>query len=96
MDNGKLGVINFNNMIPVNKNNYNIIDLNEKTNDKNKSARILLLKNQLRCLNNNRLHVYKKSCSLYKKYINNLLPINVRNRCCNFILLEEKCREYNI
>ena len=25
-----------------------------------------------------------------------LLPINVRVRCCNFILLEEKCREYNI
>lgn len=95
IDNGKLGVINFNNMIPVNKSNYNIIDLNEKTNDKNKSARILLLKNQLRWLNNNRVDIYEKSSNLYKKYVNNLLPINVRNRCCNFILLEEKCREYN-
>lgn len=96
IDNGKLGVINFNNMIPVNKSNYNIIDLNEKTNDKNKSARILLLKNQLRWLNKNRVDIYEKSSNLYKKYINNLLPINVRVRCCNFILLEEKCREYNI
>ncbi len=87
IDNGKLGVINFNNMIPVNKSNYNIIDLNEKTNDKNKSARILLLKNQLRWLNNNRVDIYEKSSNLYKKYVNNLLPINVRNRCCNFILL---------
>ena len=95
IDNGKLGVINFNNMIPVNKSNYNIIDLNEKTNDKNKSARILLLKNQLRWLNKNRVDIYEKSSNLYKKYVNNLLPINVRNRCCNFILLEEKCREYN-
>lgn len=95
IDNGKLGVINFNNMIPVNKNNYNIIDLNEKTNDKNKSARILLLKNQLRWLNKNRVDIYEKSSNLYKKYVNNLLPINVRNRCCNFILLEEKCRDYN-
>lgn len=95
IDNGKLGVINFNNMIPVNKSNYNIIDLNEKTNDKNKSARILLLKNQLRWLNNNRVDIYEKSSNLYKKYVNNLLPINVRNRCCNFILLEEKCRDYN-
>lgn len=42
MDNGKLGVINFNNMIPVNKSNYNIIGLNEKTNDKRKLARIML------------------------------------------------------
>lgn len=96
IDNGKLGVINFNNMIPVNKSNYNIIDLNEKTNDKNKSARILLLKNQLRWLNKNRVDIYEKSSNLYKKYVNNLLPINVRVRCCNFILLEEKCREYNI
>lgn len=95
MDNGKLGVINFNNMIPVNKSNYNIIDLNEKTNDKNKSARILLLKNQLRWLNKNRVDIYENSSNLYKKYVNNLLPINVRNRCCNFILLEEKCRDYN-
>lgn len=95
IDNGKLGVINFNNMIPVNKSNYNIIDLNEKTNDKNKSARILLLKNQLRWLNKNRVDIYEKSSNLYKKYVNNLLPINVRNRCCNFILLEEKCRDYN-
>lgn len=95
IDNGKLGVINFNNMIPVNKSNYNIIDLNEKTNDKNKSARILLLKNQLRWLNNNRVDIYEKSSNLYKKYVNNLLPINVRNRCCNFILLEEKSRDYN-
>lgn len=82
-------------MIPVNKINYNIIDLNEKTNDKNKSARILLLKNQLRWLNKNRVDIYEKSSNLYKKYVNNLLPINVRNRCCNFILLEEKCRDYN-
>lgn len=95
IDNGKLGVINFNNMIPVNKSNYNIIDLNEKTNDKNKSARILLLKNQLRWLNKNKVDIYEKSSNLYKKYVNNLLPINVRNRCCNFILLEEKCRDYN-
>ena len=42
MDNGKLGVINFNNMIPVNKSNYNIIGLNEKTNAKRKLARIML------------------------------------------------------
>ena len=83
-------------MIPVNKSNYNIIGLYEKTNDKNKSARILLLKNQLRWLNKNRVDIYEKSSNLYKKYVNNLLPINVRNRCCNFILLEEKCREYNI
>ena len=29
IDNGKLGAINFNNMIPVLKNNYAIIDLNQ-------------------------------------------------------------------
>ena len=32
---------------------------------------------------------------LYNLYISNKLPINVKNRCCNFSLLETKCNEYN-
>ena len=29
--NGELGAVNFNNMIPVNKNNYSLVDLNKET-----------------------------------------------------------------
>lgn len=36
-----------------------------------------------------------KSKLLYNLYKNDNLPKNVKDRCCNCILLEEKCREYN-
>ena len=32
---------------------------------------------------------------LYDKYIDGTLDKNIAKRCCNFKLLEEKCREYN-
>lgn len=92
---GKLGIINFNNMIPVYKNNYQLIDLNKKSDKKAELSRIILLQNQLRWLNANKTDIYLKSNTLYKKYIKGLLPQNVINRCCNFKLLEAKCKEYN-
>ena len=32
---------------------------------------------------------------LYDKYVNGTLDKNIAKRCCNFKLLEEKCKEYN-
>ena len=94
IDGGNLGVININNMIPVNKKSYELFDLNKKTSDVNEIKRIKLLKEQLRWLNKNSLEVRKISKTLYNLYVNNKLPDNVKNRCCNFILLEEKCDLY--
>ena len=82
-------------MIPVQKDNYIEFDLNKNTNDKNEKARLELLKNQLRWLTKNKKLIVKKSKLLYKLYKNNFLPKNVKDRCCNFILLEEKSKEYN-
>jgi protein AbiQ len=95
INNGKYGVINFNNMIPVTNNNYEEFDLNKKTDDKSEMFRINLLNNQLRWLTSNKQEVFKKSRLLYNLYKNNKLPNNVKDRCCNFPLLEEKCNEYN-
>ena len=39
--------------------------------------------------------ILNKARFLYKLYINKNLASNVSNRCCNFPLLEEKCKEYN-
>lgn len=89
-DDGKLGVINTNNMIPVNKKVYGLFDLNKKTNNLDETKRIKLLKEQLRWLNRNAIEVRKISKTLYKLYVNDKLPDNVKNRCCNFKLLEEK------
>ena len=95
---GKLGVINFNNMIPVSEKNYELFELNNEFNNMNMAdiKRVNLLKNQLLWLNKNRNKVKSKSLNLYKKYKNNKFPFNIKERCCNFILLEEKCKEYNL
>ncbi len=61
IDKGNYGVINFNNMIPVTKDDYEIFDLNKKSNDKKEIFRIELLKNQLRWLTTNRKGIYTKS-----------------------------------
>lgn len=96
IENGKLGVINFNNMLPVTKNNYKIIDLNKKTDNISEKHRLELLNKQSRWLNSHSKEIYKKLRLLYNLYIHNKLSDKVKNRCCNFPLLEEKCKIYDI
>ena len=43
--NGLYGVVNFNNMIPVQSNNYIAFDLNKETMDKEEMNRLQLLRN---------------------------------------------------
>ncbi len=96
IDNGRLGVINFNNMIPVKQNNYELFDLNSIPTTTVELNRQNLLKTQLLWLNRNIKNVKGKAIKLYDKYKNNKLPERVKERCCNFILLEEKCHNYGI
>ena len=95
IDNGILGAINFNNMIPVTSKNYILPDLNRKSKDINEVKYLILLQKQLIWLNNNLDKVKNKSQKLYKLYINNKLPLSIKNRCCNFKLLEKACKQYN-
>ena len=95
IDNGKLGAINFNNMLPVKKKNIIVLDLNKIPINKKEEKYINLLRNQLYWLNRNSEKLYKKSQRLYNKYLNNTLNDNVLKRCCNFKLLEDKCNKYN-
>ncbi len=93
--NGELGAVNFNNMIPVNENNYSLVDLNKETLTVAELKYQKLLREQLDWLNANYKQVKNKSLKLYQLYSNKKLPENIRARCCNFKLLEEKCAEYN-
>ena len=95
IDNGNLGVVNLNNMIPVSENNYSLIDLNKKINNIEELKYQKLLKEQLNWLNENYNQVKNKSLKLYQLYNNGKLPQNIKSRCCNFKLLEQKCVEYN-
>ncbi len=94
IEDGKLGALNFNNMIPVSDNNYYLIDMDDSNKlDDVKYYNLLL--DQLSWLNEHNLQVRKKSKKLYDLYISKKLNRVISNRCCNFKLLEEKCIEYN-
>ncbi len=96
IDGGKLGAVNFNNMIPLCKNNYQMIKLDKKNLSKNEIKYQELLKDQLDWLNKNYVQIKHKSYNLYFMYTNNRLSKNIKNRCCNFKLLERKCEEYKL
>lgn len=93
--NGELGAVNFNNMIPVDESNYFLVDLNKEALTVSESKYQKLLKEQLSWLNANYHQVKNKSFKLYQLYNNGKLPENIKSRCYNFKLLEEKCVEYN-
>ncbi len=95
IDNGNLGAINFNNMIPVSESNITLLDLNKKTLNKTELKYQKLLQGQLYWLNRNIDLIYMHSKFLYDSYVNKTIPKYINKRCCNFKLLEEKCLEYN-
>lgn len=83
-------------MIPVRKDNIKLIDLNEDFNIISDEKYKMLLQNQIFWLNRNIEKVYSKSYKLYKKYVSKKLDSKIAKRCCNFKLLEQKCREYKM
>ena len=82
-------------MIPVKKNNYSLVDLNDRKSTKNESQRIELLRNQLRIINHRKKEMLFKAKILYIRDSNSQLPLNISKRCCNFCLLEKICLDYN-
>ena len=95
LDNGRLGAINFNNMLPVTNKNIIKLDLDKECLTKTEEKYTKLLKEQIYWLNRNDEKLYNRSKKLYDKYISGTLNKNIAKRCCNFKLLEEKCKEYN-
>ena len=95
IDGGQYGVVNFNNMIPVTEMNYELFDLTSIPTTTEQLNRQNLLKTQLRWLNNNIKMVKGKAIRLYNSYKKGILPNRIKDRCCNFTLLEEKCKEYS-
>lgn len=71
---GELGAINFNNMIPVNFENYTLINLNKEALTQAELKYQNLLKEQLIWLNANYNQLKSKSERLYKFYQENRLP----------------------
>lgn len=89
IENGKLGVINLNNMIPCTE--KVLTEAIPIVNDKKYK---ILLENQLNYINANRDILFKKTARFQEKYRQGYLYYNIMNRCCDFPLLEEKCLVY--
>ena len=95
IDKGKLGAINFNNMLTVTENNIIKLDLDKECLTKSEEKYTKLLKEQIYWLNRYYDSICHKAKRLYNSYKYDQLSFNVKRRCCNFLLLEEKCIKYN-
>lgn len=89
IDHGKLGIVNINNMIPTPKTCLTEV-LPTLANDAYKT----LIEKQTTYLNDNKSNLMNKVKVFRKLADNGHLPQNVKTRCCNFALLETKCKNY--
>lgn len=91
IDDGKLGVINLNNMIPIPESRCIKLNLDEMGDEQ---YRILLRKQLIWC-NDNSKEIIEKAEKLYESICYFDRPDSMlKNRCCDFRLLERKCIEY--
>ncbi len=86
---GELGVVNINNMIPT-----PIEELTEVLPTITDKKYKKMLEEQLTFLNNHKADLFKKIILFQNMYRKGHLSDKIRSRCCQFILLEEKCKEY--
>lgn len=88
---GELGVINFNNMIPIPISRCRKIDIENMTNPKYK----ILLNDQVAWCNIHINEIIETAEKLYHLICYSDKPNTMlRNRCCDFKLLERKCIEF--
>ena len=86
---GELGIVNINNMIPSPKSCLTeVLPLVKDKQYKN------LIINQTTYLNKYKSDLMRKVKKFILQYNKNLLPKRIMDRCCDFNLLEEKCKEY--
>ncbi len=88
---GRYGAINFNNMIPVLDSEVQVIDVKTIKDFKYK----LILIQQIIFFDEFETEIINKATKLYKAYNNNTLRESVKNRCCNFKLLEKVSKKYD-
>ena len=93
INSGEEGAINFNNMIPVFDLYIKEYILEEETDINYKK----LVEKQLSWCNKeeNKSKILKTATKLYEYMLLDKLPNNIKERCCNFKLLEEKAIEYD-
>lgn len=95
IDGGRLGAINFNNMIPVIADVVQKVDIEISTKDNTETIKYKnLLYNQKCWCDDNKKSIFHYASRLHSLFISGTAPARIMARCCDFPLLEEKCREY--
>lgn len=95
IEGGKLGAINFNNMVPVPKECLNKVNLKISLMDSKKDKKYKrLMQNQKEWCNDNKKTLQVKGEKLYFKYVFKSLDEEVRKRCCDFVVMKIKCEEW--
>lgn len=89
--NGELGILNLNNMIPVPDEAVELVHMDS---DIMEERYIKLLIEQINFLNNRKIKVANKAKRLYKLYMSNELYKPIKERCCNYFLLEQMCKDW--
>lgn len=90
IDEGRLGGINLNNMIPIPRSFLQEIDIKDITDEKY----AYMLKKQLDWINLNTLRITNRARNLYYLCIQKKITKDLESRCCDFKLLEYKCQEF--
>lgn len=90
IDDGKLGVININNMIPVLSCAIVPVNISSISDEKYR----LLLENQARNIKIESEKILKKANKLYKAVGRDNVSSSLKNRCCDFKLLEQHYQNY--
>ncbi len=91
LDAGKLGIMGFNNMIPVKK--YQLLDFDIMAEPDEKYRSLLL--NQLSYCEKNRELIYSRAKTTYRKATDGKNPF-YRKVCCDFKRLESFCDKYKV
>lgn len=92
INNGRDGVINLNNMIPIPKDEYYEVDVKEEIKKDKKYG--LILKYQIKWCNENRMRIINNAKKLYNLIVSQKANINLKKRCCDFKILEKNLNQY--
>ena len=90
LDEGRLGVMGFNNMIPVLDSCLIKFDIQAVRDTKYK----MLLLNQLEYCNKNRDLILQRAQTTYRRALSRKIPL-YQKVCCNFEKLERKSKRYD-
>ena len=90
IDEGRLGGINLNNMIPIPSRYLHEINIEEIKDSKYKK----MLYMQMDWIEKNRVRINNRAKNLYFLVIQKKATDKLIERCCDFKLIEDKCQEF--